>query len=141
MKNLSAQKWTQNWQSGLQNGSQKYKDGVSGYTGPAPGQLAAAQAATWAQNTAAAQQKFANNVGSVTLEQWKSQTLNVGVSKFAAGGQKGAPKVSNFAAQVIPQLQSAVASLPARGNKAQNQARYQAMQQFWDGFQYSKRTL
>ncbi len=141
MKQLSAQTWTSNWQTGLQNGSQKYKSGVQGYTGPAPGQLAAAQAQTWAQNTANAVQKFAANVGAVSLEQWKSQTLNVGVSKFAAGGQKGAPKVSNFATQIIPQLQSAVNSLPARGNSAQNQARYQAMQQFWGGFQYSKRTL
>ncbi len=138
--NISASQFAQNWSQGVSAGGQRYQQGVQNVQS-SPGAAAAAQKSVWVANTTAAADKWAAAVGNVSLQDWKQQTLNFGTSAYTASAAKGQSKVQAFASAYIPFLQQAVAQLPARGNRSANQARYQAMQNAFTSFNYSKRTL
>lgn len=117
-----AAKWAQN----LGSSTQRITDGVNGVT-VAPGQAAARQKAAWVQNVAAAQDKWAANVASVSLNSWQQDMINKGVPRIASGASAAQPKFQNFMAQFLPFLDQQVRALPARGNLDQNIARMTAM--------------
>lgn len=134
--NKGAKKWSQRVSQSLQD----YKDGISQVT-EHPGVKAASQADVWAQNTLASKDKWKENVQAGSLEDWKRQAMDIGASKFANSGAKGQGKMEKFNRQFYTFLNSTTASLPPRGNKEQNQARYQAMQSKLNEFKYNRRGI
>lgn len=89
-----------------------------------PGRKAAAQQAVWAQNTAAAQDKWARRVQAGSLEDWKKSTKE-GANRIASGVQAKKSKVEAFWQEFAP-FQDAVTqqtnAMP-RGSLEQNLAR------------------
>lgn len=110
------------WATNLPAAQQRYIDGVNSVT-VSPGALAARAAPTWAANTAAAQTKFARNSAAVTLQTWQQQTTTKGAQRLSSGAQAAQPKVETAFAKLFPAIQSAVSSLPARGDIEANIAR------------------
>ncbi len=104
-----------------------------------PAQQAIAQLPVAAANYAAAinSGKTAAALGRTTLQGWQQGMLKKGLQNIANGASMAQPKVQAFMQQLIPAVQSAVASLPPRGTKAQNQQR---MLQFSEAMSNFKRS-
>lgn len=111
----AAQRWAQNFGAS----GTKWADGVNGVT-VAPGALAARAKNLWAQNTAAAVDKFAANSARVTLQDWQSQTIAKGQGRLASGAQAAQGKVETVFARLFPFIAQQVASLPPRGDLEAN---------------------
>jgi|SRR5690348_614483 len=115
----SAQEAAQKWATNLPAAQQRYIAGVNAVT-VSPGQLAARASALWAANTAAAQPKFARNSAAVTLQSWQEATANKGAQRLASGAQAAQSKVEQVFSKLFPAIQSAVTSLPPRGDLEAN---------------------
>lgn len=108
------------WVTGLSGATQKISDGVDRVT-QAPGVAAAAQADVWANNVAAAKQKFIDNSRRVSLSEWQTAT-KAAVGNVATGAQR---KQQKFITAITPVLshiaagQGKLANMP-RGSYAQN---------------------
>jgi len=89
-----------------------------------PGRKAAAQQAVWAQNTAAAQDKWARRVQAGSLEDWKAATKS-GAARIAGGVQAKKGKVEAFWQEFGPFQDSVTQQTNAmpRGSLEQNLAR------------------
>lgn len=110
------------WATNLPAAQQRYIDGVNAVT-TAPGALAARAAPLWAANTAAAQSKFARNSAAVTVQQWQQATTTKGAQRLSSGAQAAQGKVEAMFSKLFPAIQSAVSSLPPRGDIEANIAR------------------
>jgi hypothetical protein len=110
------------WATNLPAAQQRYIDGVNAVT-VSPGALAARAAPLWAANTAAAQSKFARNSAAVTTQQWQQATTTKGAQRLSSGAQAAQGKVEQTFAKLFPAIQSAVSSLPPRGDIEANIAR------------------
>jgi hypothetical protein len=110
------------WATALPAAQQKYVDGVNAVT-VAPGALAARAAPLWAANTAAAQTKFARNSAAVSLQTWQQAAATKGAQRLSSGAQAAQSKVEAAFAKLFPAIQSAVSSLPPRGDIEANIAR------------------
>lgn len=115
----SAAEAAQKWATALPASQQRYVDGVNSVT-VAPGALAARAAPLWAQNTAAAQSKFAKNSAAVSLQEWQQQTATKGAQRLASGAQAAQSKVEQAFQKLFPAIQNAVNSLPQRGDLEAN---------------------
>ena len=122
------------WVAGLSSKTDKIKAGIDAVT-VAPGQLAARQADTWANNTVAAKSKFARNVGAVSLQDWKTAAETKGIPRIATGAQAAQGKMAIFFGKLLPYIASAKSSLPPRGTYEQNKARASAMMDKMHQFQ------
>ena len=121
--NMVADKWATN----LTNSTQSITNGVNAVT-TAPGQKAAQAVDLWAQRVAASRNKWATNVGKVTLEEWKSKMINVGIPRVASGATANKPKVANFLTKFLPfqeQVTNQVRAMP-KGTIEQSIARMTA---------------
>ena len=125
-----AARWAQN----LGSAGQKITDGVNSVS-QAPGAAAAAQVAVWAQNTQAAQAKFARNVAGVSLNSWQQSVINKGIPRLQSGAQAAEPKFQQFMTKLLPYVQSGRSSLPKRGNLSANIARMTAWVTYMSKFQ------
>lgn len=112
----------QDWAARLAASGDKIARGVQSVT-TAPGQAAARQKSAYVQNTQAAADKWASRTASVSLSDWQQATINKGVPRIAAGAQAAQGTMAQFMGQLLPHIDSARASLPARGNLEQNIAR------------------
>lgn len=110
------------WATALPAAQQRYVDGINAVN-VAPGQLAARAAPTWAANTAAAQSKFARNSAAVSLQSWQQAATTKGAQRLSSGAQAAQSKVEATFAKLFPAIQSAVSSLPPRGDLEANIAR------------------
>jgi predicted transcriptional regulator len=108
--NAVAQQWSQR----LGQSTDKIKAGIQGVN-VAPGQLAARQKSAYTQNVAAAADKWARNVGAVSLGEWQQATIDKGVSRIAAGAQAAEPKMAAFMTKLLPYQAQLQGTLPARG--------------------------
>jgi hypothetical protein len=79
----------------------------------APGTLAAQAADKWLARVTAAKDKFARNVGAVSLQSWQNSYVNVGIPRVAQGAQLKQAKFTNFMNQFLPFLQQGVAKIDA----------------------------
>lgn len=125
------------WLAGMQGASTKITAGVNAVT-TAPGQAAARQANVWAQNTAAAVNKYSKNVAAVSLQDWQQATLTKGVARIASGAAASQSKYTAAMTQILPQITSIVQGLPARGTTDQNIARAVAYMQAASKITYNK---
>src|SRR6266487_3945707 len=117
----AAARWIQN----TGGATQRYTDGVNAVT-VSPGQAAARQADLWAANVAAAKNKFAANSAKVSLEAWKTATVNKGAQRLASGVQAAQGNYEQALGKLLPYISSAVSSLPQRGNLEANIGRMTA---------------
>ncbi len=117
----AAARWVQN----TGGATQRYTDGVNAVT-VSPGQAAARQADLWAANVAAAKNKFAANSAKVSLEAWKTATVNKGAQRLASGVQAAQGNYEQALGKLLPYISSAVSSLPQRGNLEANIGRMTA---------------
>ena len=140
MKNLNPGDIAAKWANRVSGAGSEYSKGISGVQ-VSPGALAAAQKNVYVANVQASADKWAANVGAVSLASWKNSTLTFGVNRYTSGSAKGKPKMQAFMTAAAPFLMSVHASLPPRGNQAANQQRYQQMQSAWQTFKYTKPTL
>ena len=120
----AANKWAANLANAANNGT--ITAGINAVTA-APGQAAARQKAVWAQNVAAAQDRWAANVAAVSLPSWQNDAITKGVPRVATGAQAAEAKMATFMGKLLPVINNAKAQLPPRGNFQQNLARAQAM--------------
>ncbi len=111
----AAARWAQNFGAS----GQKWASGVQGVS-VAPGQLAARAKNLWAQNTAAAVDRFAANSAKVTREQWIEQTVSKGQGRLASGAQAAQGKVENVFTRLFPFIENVRNGLPARGDLEAN---------------------
>lgn len=116
------------WQQRLSAASAQIQDGVNGVT-VAPGAKAAQSADLWLQRVTASRDKWAKNVAAVSLEDWRSKMINVGIPRIAQGAQANQPKVQAFMAKFLPYLDQGVAQVKAmpKGTLADSIARATAM--------------
>lgn len=126
-----------NWVAGLQSAGTKITAGINAVT-VAPGQAAARQSAVWAQNTAAAKDKYAKNVAAVTLQEWQQAAIQKGVPRIASGAAASQGKMQAAMTQILPQIASIVQALPPRGNTDQNIARAVAYMQAARNITYNR---
>lgn len=118
----AAQRWAQN----LGGATAKITEGVQAVQ-VAPGQLAARQQAVWAQNTMAAQGKWARNTASISLSEWQTAMIDKGVQRIGSGAMAAQPKMAAFLQAFLPHVDAGVRQLPARGNLDANIARMVSM--------------
>lgn len=118
----------QNWATRLGQSTQKIQDGVQRVQ-QAPGVAAARQKTAWQQNTAAAADKWARRTASVSLPEWQQAMIEKGAPRVAAGATAAVPKMQAFLTQLLPYVDNAVSSLPARGDLNANIARMVAFTQ------------
>lgn len=109
----------QNWANNLGAATAKITSGVEAVT-VAPGQAAARQKAVWAQNVAAAQDKWAARTAAVSLPSWQSAMTTKGIPRIATGATAAQPKFASFMGQLLPYVEAQRAQLPARGGLEQN---------------------
>lgn len=124
------------WAAGMANAGTKMTAGINAVQTP-PGQLAARSADLWASNVAAAKSKFAKNSAAVSLESWKQSAIQKGIPRVASGASAAQPKMAAAMQQILPQIATIVANLPARGNTDQNIARAVAYMQAARKIQYT----
>lgn len=103
---------TQKWVSRLGAATQEIQQGIQGVQ-TAPGQQAAAKFDKWLNGVQASAQKWRRNVAAVSLEDWKSAAINVGVPRIAQGAQAKQGKYTRFAAEFFPHLEAGVQKVKA----------------------------
>lgn len=118
-----------NWASRLGQSGQAITDGINAVQ-VAPGQAAARQKTVWVNNVAAAANKWASNVASVSLQDWQQAAITKGVPRIASGANAAQPKFEAFMGRLLPYIESQRSSLPPRGDFAANLNR---MTQFVQG--------
>ena len=111
---VNAQQWADRWSSGITGASERIKDGVNSVT-EAPGQLAADKAELWLQRVTASAQKYKTNVAAVSLSEWKESMVKKGIPAIANSVGIAKPKVVKAANDLIPVINAAMDTLPARG--------------------------
>lgn len=113
------------WAQALAGSTERIKQGIQAVQ-VAPGQAAARQKQTWAQNVAASQDKWAANVAKVSLQEWQDHAINKGVQRIATGAAAAQPKMTAFLSRFLPYVDAQKSQLPPRGNLDQNIARMTA---------------
>lgn len=112
MANLDPTTATAKWVNNLSNATAAISAGVDRVT-TAPGAAAARQVQTWLARVQASAQKWATNVGAVSLAEWQDSMKNVGIPRIASGAQAKQGKYQAFATKFFPYLQTGVAQVKA----------------------------
>jgi hypothetical protein len=109
VKATSAQA-TAKWLAGMQGASARMTAGAQAVQ-TAPGQAAAAASAKWLAKVTQSQQKFATNVGKVSLQDWQNAYINTGIPRVSQGAQQKQGKVQSFMDQFLPYLQTGLQTI------------------------------
>lgn len=89
------------WAANMQNATTSITNGVNAVT-QAPGEAAAAAVELWASRVAASKNRWATNVRAVSLQEWKTKMINVGIPRVASGAQANQPKMQAFLSWFLP---------------------------------------
>lgn len=119
MSNQSPAQIAANWAARLGASTTKITEGINGVT-VAPGAAAARQKAVWVQNTTAAADKWATNVASITVDEWKRSMLEKGVPRIGQGANASVDKFTTFMSNLLPHIDRIKSQLPPRGTLDQN---------------------
>lgn len=118
MPKVTAAEGADKLKRGISTHGQDYASGVSKVT-ENPMEKAAASQDLWfaSLQDAYANNRFANRVGRVTLQQWKQSITDGGVSRYTQSADKAAKNYQAFAQEFYPYLagvQSEVNAMPKR---------------------------
>jgi hypothetical protein len=122
----SAAAAAQAWQSGFGNAGTKWAAGINSVQ-VAPGIAAAAAKDRYVSGVTQNADKFAANVASVSLQDWKSMAVNKGQARLASGATAGAPKYQAKIGPVLQAIGQIRDSLPPRGDIMTNLERSRQM--------------
>ena len=103
------------WAGRLSGATTEITQGVMGVT-RAPGASAAAAKAAWLARTQASADKWARNVGRVTLAEWQDKMTKVGIPRIASGATANQPKMAAFMAEFLPHADRGAAAVRAMPN-------------------------
>ena len=116
MAKLSAQEFAEKWQRRLQAAAPDIQRGIQRVDTSPTDQAAAKQDKMLANTTAAIQSgKWAAGLRRVTLGDWKKAAVEKGIPRISQGVSNAAPKVADFASQLLPfqdSLKSQIANMP-----------------------------
>jgi hypothetical protein len=101
---------TAKWLQNLSNAAPRMQAGAMRVT-VAPGQAAAAAADKWLAKVTAAKAKFAQRVGSVSLQDWQNAYIQIGIPRVAQGAQAKQAKFTSFLDQFLPYLQAGLTTI------------------------------
>lgn len=119
------QQVAQQWSQRLAASGDKITAGVQA-TNVAPGAAAARQKSAYVAGVQAKADKWASNTAAVTLQEWQQAVISKGVPRIAGGAQAAEGKMATFFTQLLPYIDNAKSTLPARGTLDQNIARMDA---------------
>lgn len=100
------------WAQRLSGATEAITQGVQSVQ-TAPGVLAARQKQAWIQKLQASQDKWATRVAGVSLADWQSKMINVGIPRVASGAAANQDKVTRFLSEFLPHLDRGVATVRA----------------------------
>ena len=125
---LTAAQISAKWLTNFGNAQQAMTDGVNAVQ-TAPGQAAAAQVNLWLQRIQQSANKWAANVSAVSLADWKTAMINLGIPRAQQGAQAKQGKYTAFITQYAAFLNSTVPTIKAmpKGSIAASIARSNAM--------------
>lgn len=127
MRNLTPDQVASKWNSRANSATQDWVDGINSVT-VSPGQMAAAQADTWLANLQASKPKWQAKLAAKSAQEWKSETIAKGQSRYGQGITAGQSKYQQAIAKVMAAEKNIVGSLPPRGSVENNIARSAAFQ-------------
>ena len=104
MAKLNAQAATAKWVTNLSGSTAHITAGVNAVA-VAPGVAAAASMQLWLQRIQQSAQKWAKNVGAVSLQDWQRAMTEYGIPRIAQGAQAKQGKYTKFATDFFPYLQ------------------------------------
>lgn len=104
------QQATAKWLTGMQGSTERMTAGAQAVQ-TAPGVAAAAAKQKWLARVTAAVDKFAANVGAVSLQSWQASYINIGIPRVASGAQAKQGKVLAFQSQWLPYLQTGLQTI------------------------------
>jgi len=102
MAKMSANEFAEKWGRRLSGATEDIRRGVESVT-ESPGKKAAEKKAKWVSRMTdtATQDKWARNIGAVTVDEWKRKTLDVGLGRVSAGVSAASDKMSRFGEQLL----------------------------------------
>jgi hypothetical protein len=127
MARVNPDEYVKKWQTRTAAASEDYKQGVMRVS-QAPGSLAAAKKADYVAAVNANQNKWAANVGKVTLTEWQNMAVNKGAQNLSTGVQAAGPKMAQAAGKLLSTVDSIrprIRSMPS-GTYEQRKARMAA---------------
>lgn len=107
---VNAEQATRKWVDRLSGATTEIQEGIQ-RVDTAPGQKAVAKRDKWRNNIQAAEQKWVDNTGRVSLDEWKQAAVEIGVPRIAQGAQAKQGKMLRFQQDFLPFLQSGVQSV------------------------------
>lgn len=111
---VSATQLASNWENGLNGAAAKIEAGINSVT-ENPAKLAADRSDFWLQQVSKSKDKYVSGLNKVTLESWKQSAIQKGIPALQNSLTMGKSKVEANAGKLISTLNSALASMPARG--------------------------
>lgn len=109
---VNAEQATRKWVDRLSGATTEIQEGIQ-RVDTAPGQKAVAKRDKWRNNLQASEQKWVNNTGRVTLEEWKQSAVEIGVPRIAQGAQAKQGKMRRFQEEFLPFLARGVQQVEA----------------------------
>lgn len=121
MASMTAAEWLDKWKRRLDAASTDIQKGVDRVS-VAPGQQAAAAKDRYIAGVNASADVWANNVGKVSLQQWKDAMKNKAVGRIAAGTAQAVQTKQGNVAAMLSAVDAAVAATnqTPRGSLEQN---------------------
>lgn len=139
MTTLSPSQIADRWAAGLSAAGPKIQAGVQAVTvSPTAKAAQAVDRQVAGVQAAAASGKTAAALNAVSLPQWQQAFITKGLPRIASGATAAKPAFANFMTQFLPAVQSAVNSLPPRGDLETNIARQNQLTRALANFKYRK---
>lgn len=121
----NAQQATKKWVTNTSAATEEMKIGIEAVT-EAPGAKAAAAVQKYVRGVQENAQKFATNVGAVTLQSWKEKAINLGLPRVATGVQEKQGKMEAFLNEFLPHLAAGMARVNAMPSETYEQRKAKA---------------
>lgn len=116
MAKVTPAEFKEKWQRRMKASTEDMRRGVERVT-EAPGKQAAAKKDKWIAKMTSkeTQDKWADRVSKVTVEEWREKYINKGLGRISAGVDEAGDKVEAFADELLPFIetgQKAIEKMP-----------------------------